>query len=100
MTKYQARKARLEEVYGITPKQWLRMFERQGGLCPICLKPIYKPKNKEGKRAAAVDHCHLTKRVRGLLDYRCNRYIIGRNSAERAKRVYEYLTSEFDGRNV
>ena len=98
MTKYQARKARLKEAYGITPVQWLKIWNLQGGKCPICLKPIWKPGNKEGKRAAAVDHDHLTGRVRGLLDYRCNRYIIGRNSADRAERVYRYLTSEFDGR--
>lgn len=84
--------------YGLTKTQWLRMYRLQEGKCPICQRPIYKPGNKEGKRAAAVDHDHRTGRVRGLLDYRCNRFIIGRNSAERAERVYRYLVSSFDGR--
>jgi len=86
--------------YDLTVKQWDKLFALQKGLCPICLKPIFKPGNKLGKRAAAVDHDHKTGRVRGLLDYRCNRFIIGRNSAERAERVYKYLVSEFDGRKL
>jgi hypothetical protein len=86
--------------YGLTAKQWDRMYKLQEGKCPICQRPIYRPGNKEGKRAAAVDHDHRTGRVRGLLDYRCNRYIIGRNSAERAERVYRYLVSTFDGREL
>lgn len=86
--------------YQITPAQWDKMFLRQKGCCPICLRPILRPGNPEGKRAAAVDHDHRTGRVRGLLDYRCNRFVIGRNNAERATRVAKYLTSKFDGRKL
>lgn len=98
MTKYQARKKRLNEAYGLSPQQWMKIYHHQKGLCPICLKPIFRPGNKLGKRAAAVDHDHKTGRVRGLLDYRCNRFRVGRNTAEAAKRMYDYLTSTFDGR--
>jgi len=84
--------------YGLTVKQWDAIYRLQSGVCAICLKPVMRPGNKHGKRAASVDHDHKTGRVRGLLCYRCNRFIIGRNHADRAKRVYEYLTSEFDGR--
>ena len=85
--------------YNLTVKQWDLMYKHQRGLCPICLRPIYKPGNKLGKRAAAVDHDHgPSKRVRGLLCYRDNRFTIGRNTADRAKRVYDYLISTFDGR--
>jgi hypothetical protein len=86
--------------YNLTPEQWDRMYRLQKGKCPICQRPIFRPGNKLGKRAAAVDHDHLTGRIRGLLDYRCNRFVIGRNDSEKAKRVYEYLTSTFDGRDL
>jgi hypothetical protein len=86
--------------YGISSQQWDKMYVNQKGLCPICQKPIFRPGNKLGKRAAAVDHDHKSGRVRGLLDYRCNRFIIGRNSADRAERVYRYLVSDFDGRKL
>lgn len=86
--------------YGLTVAQWDAMFERQQGKCPICLKPILRPGNKEGKRAASVDHDHSTGRIRGLLHWRCNRYAVGRTNVERARRVFEYLNSEFDGRDL
>jgi hypothetical protein len=86
--------------YSLTPAQWDAIYDLQKGLCPICLRPLHRPGNKQGKRAASVDHDHRTGRVRGLLDYRCNRFIIGRNTSERAERVYRYLVSEFDGRTL
>lgn len=96
-----ARDKRLLKTYGITPEQWLKIFQRQKGKCPICLKPILKPDNDEGKRAASVDHDHVTGRVRGLLCYRCNRFIIGRNrTTDKLHRVIKYLESDFDGREL
>lgn len=86
--------------YGLTVAQWLEIYKLQNKKCPICQKALHKPGNMEGRRAASVDHDHTTGRVRGLLCYRCNRFVIGRNNAERAKRVYEYLTSKFDGRDL
>ena len=91
----------LSRKYGITVTQWAKMFERQAGQCPICLRPIYARGNTLGKRAAAVDHDHgASKRVRGLLCFRCNRYKVGTNTAETARRVLVYLTSTFDGRTI
>jgi len=90
----------LNKNYNITPTQWNKMFKRQGGLCPICLKPIYKPKNKERKVVAHVDHDHKTKRVRGLLCWLCNRRRVGNNTVDHVRRMLEYLESNFDGRNI
>ena len=95
-----ARNARLRKVYGITAAQWNRLFELQKGLCPICLKPILKPGNKQGKLAAAVDHDHKSKRVRGLLHFRCNKFYVGRMTAAISRRVTNYLESDLDGRNL
>ena len=86
--------------YGITRAQWLKLFELQHGRCPICEKPIHKPRNVEGKRAAAVDHDHKTKAVRGLLHFRCNKYLVGRHTVATAERVYKYLTSGIDARTL
>ncbi len=95
-----SREKSLQKKYGITSEQWEKMYELQKGKCPVCTKPIYKPQNKYGKRAAPVDHDHKTGRVRGLTCYRCNRFRIGRNTAESAKRLYDYLVSDFDGRDL
>jgi hypothetical protein len=100
MADNKARARSLKKKYGITVDQWDRMFQRQNGKCPVCTKPIYQPNNKFGKRAAPVDHDHKTGRVRGLTCLRCNRFKIGRNTTESAKRLYDYLVSDFDGRLI
>jgi hypothetical protein len=91
----------LKEKYGITQAQWDRIFDRQHGKCPICLQKLRKPGNKEGKPASAVDHDHKTGRVRGIVDYYCNRRVIGRHrETAKLKRLVDYLESDFDGRDI
>ena len=95
-----SRDQRLRKVYGISAAQWDRMFKRQEGQCPICLKPLWKPWNASGKVAANVDHDHKTGRVRGLLCWLCNRKRVGNMTAQLSRRVTEYLESDFDGREI
>lgn len=63
----------LRRNYGITSEDYKRMFALQGGLCAIC----YKPSTTLGRHGKienlAVDHCHATGKVRGLLCSKCNR---------------------------
>lgn len=51
--------------YGITTDDYARMFEGQDGACAICKRP---PTDKR----LAIDHCHTTGKVRGLLCGPCN----------------------------
>lgn len=95
-----SRERRLRVEYGITEAQWQMMYELQGGKCPICGTTLHLPNNKEGKRAAAVDHDHKTGRIRGLVCHVCNRSRIGKNTAESAKRLTDFLSSDFDGRDL
>jgi hypothetical protein len=45
-------------------------------VCAICFQPETVVDPKTGKvRRLAVDHCHVSKRVRALLCYRCNTLI-------------------------
>jgi hypothetical protein len=53
--------------FGITLKDYEDMLFKQNGVCAICLKEC-----KTGQRLA-VDHCHTTGKVRGLLCMECNR---------------------------
>lgn len=94
-----ARNQRLRK-FGITEKQWDKMFILQSGRCPCCRKRIHRPGNALGKRAAAVDHDHVTKRVRGLVCISCNRFKIAKNTLESAKALVTYLGSDFDGRLI
>lgn len=95
-----SREYSLRKKYGITVEQWEKMYDIQQGKCPICGKPILKIGNSEGKRAAAVDHDHRTKRVRGLVHYRCNRFKIAGNTATNVRKLLQYLESDFDARNL
>lgn len=93
-------KYKLKSEYGITPEQYDKMFFMQKGKCPICLAQIYKS-GATHRRASPVDHDHgPSKRVRGLACFGCNRYRIGRNTVETAKRLVKYLESTFDGREL
>lgn len=87
------RRSKLLAKYGITPAQYDKMFALQDGKCVGCGRP---PKT----RRLAVEHDHKTKRVRGLACHNCNRHLIGKNTAETARWLVAYLSSEFDGRTL
>ena len=57
----------LKKNYGISLVEYNEMFVKQSGKCFIC--GIHQ---SELKRALFVDHCHKTKKVRGLLCHKCN----------------------------
>ena len=56
----------LIKKFGINADQYEAIAKEQNYLCAICEKA--EPCN----RALAVDHCHSTKKVRGLLCDNCN----------------------------
>ena len=59
--------AKLKRAYGISYDTYLNMRDEQDGKCAICGK--YE---EASKRQFAVDHCHDTGKVRGLLCSNCN----------------------------
>ena len=63
----------LKQQFGITEDQYNEMSLKQNHLCAICFKPetSYDPTWKKVKKLA-VDHCHETGKIRGLLCGRCN----------------------------
>lgn len=76
----------LKRSFGMTPEQYLELFEAQGQACYICRR---HPRNQR----LAVDHDHTTGVVRGLLCKKCNRDILGHvgDSPEVLRRAAEYL---------
>jgi hypothetical protein len=53
--------------YGITRDQYNEMLAKQDNLCAICGKHA-----SDSHKGLHVDHCHETKKVRGLLCSACN----------------------------
>lgn len=74
--------------YGITKQQYDDMLAAQGGCCAICGRD-----NPGGKaKVWAVDHCHNSNRVRGLLCGPCNRGLGQfRDDVERLRAAVRYL---------
>lgn len=60
------RKRELIRLYG-PEADYDKMFADQNGVCKLCGKPP-----KVGGKSLHVDHCHKTRRVRGLLCGPCN----------------------------
>jgi len=78
--------SRLKSQYGLSLAEYQELLESQGGVCKICKQPC-----NSGKRLA-VDHCHLTGKIRGLLCTCCNTGIGKfRDSPELLLAAVEYL---------
>ena len=54
-----------------SPEKFDELLNKQGAVCAICKFPETKVKNGNVV-ALAIDHCHITGKVRGLLCNRCN----------------------------
>ena len=63
------RRSKFKRQYGITVEDYDRMLEAQEGGCAVC--GVKEPGGRT--KYFAVDHCHGTGRVRGLLCTKCNR---------------------------
>jgi hypothetical protein len=81
--------AGLKSRFGISVWDWLTMMLEQDHRCKICGTPI-----SVGRDFHAVDHCHATKKVRGLLCMPCNTGL-GRfkDDPELLLKAVEYLRS-------
>lgn len=83
-----SRKNNLKHRYGITEDDYHKMVEDQQCKCKICgskpIKPLY------------VDHCHETKKVRGLLCHQCNVALGHMNDdPQRLEKAISYLNESF-----
>lgn len=65
--KSQSKRSALKRNYGLTLEQRDELFAEQGSCCAICKST--EPGSTKGWH---IDHCHSTKRVRGILCNHCN----------------------------
>lgn len=88
--KTRVRSNRLRYEYGIDLAKYKSMLEKQEGKCAGCLRH-----QSEFKIALAVDHCHRTGKVRGLLCSACNKGIgLLKDDPKLLLRLAEYLKNE------
>lgn len=68
-----SRNCHLRDTYGITLEEYNAKLMAQGMMCAICGKKAPSLDSSEwGKYSYPVDHCHETKKVRGILCPQCN----------------------------
>lgn len=70
----------LQKQYGMSIDAYMEMYANQGGCCAICGVQKNAYTESDGKRSGrhetlAVDHCHTTGNIRGLLCASCNKGI-------------------------
>ena len=67
----------LKKKYGISLADFNKMYREQDEKCLICTKQMELPTATQGQGLdiVAVDHCHITGLVRGLLCNACNKGI-------------------------
>lgn len=66
-------KERTWRAFGLTAQGYVNMLEAQKGRCLICEKVETVTNGPSGKlRDMAIDHCHTTGKIRGLLCSACN----------------------------
>ena len=70
---------------GCTPQQYVDLWIAQAGLCAICLE------ENDSDRKLAVDHDHVTGKIRGLLCNRCNTALGAFDHDDLLQTVGEYL---------
>jgi hypothetical protein len=86
------RPARLRRIFGLSLDDYERMLAEQGGVCALCGSP---PGNDLRTRHLAVDHCHETGRIRGLLCGGCNRALgFFKDDPELLDRAAAYLRAD------
>lgn len=81
--------------YGIELEDYDRLLEQQAGVCAICGSP---PLPGRPYKALAVDHCHETGSIRGLLCDLCNRGLgMFKDSPDLLESALAYLRLQAEG---
>jgi len=85
------KRSNLMKDFGINADQYDSMLKEQKYVCAICKKPDICD------RDLAVDHCHTTKKVRGLLCTNCN-MALGKfqDDLQNLLNAVEYLKREYN----
>lgn len=78
--------------YGIDIEDYDELLGKQDGKCAICYSSDF---GRANAKYFVVDHCHKTKKVRGLLCHKCNVVIgISGDNTNILKQAIDYLVED------
>lgn len=81
----------LKKTYGMSLEEYETLHAKQNGKCAVCGKPEISTINGN-TLSLAVDHCHKTQDIRGLLCLKCNRGLgLFKDSADLLRKAAKYL---------
>jgi len=83
------RRRNLKRLYGLSLQDYEQLLKEQNFKCALCDK-THEQEKVVGKNLA-VDHCHKTGQVRGLLCNDCNRNLIRHRPLEVFRKAVIYL---------
>jgi hypothetical protein len=83
----------MKSIFNLTIEDYNILFENQSGCCAICNRH-----QTEFKKRLAIDHCHNTNIIRGLLCSSCNTALgLLKDNVNALQNAIEYLNTK--GRN-
>ena len=78
----------IKRIYGLSKEQFFEMMKNQNDCCAIC----FVHKEEQFYKTLAIDHCHKTGRVRGLLCSNCNTALgLFKDNKDSLQRAIQYL---------
>lgn len=83
-----------QKKYNLTPEEFEAFWITGQGKCWICKNKLEKPRATRGQLpdVVAIDHDHITGKVRGLLCNKCNKGLgFFNDDIELLKKAIEYL---------
>lgn len=84
--------SRLKRAFNITVDQFNQLLAAQNGVCAICGAEETVRRRSGDKIRLAVDHCHVTGKVRALLCSNCNKGLGSfKDSPELLRKGADYL---------
>lgn len=87
---------KLQKRYGITLENYNSLLAKQNNCCAICSISIDDHQSLKGSnKHFAVDHCHKSGRIRGLLCYKCNMGLgYFDDDPQKISQAHSYLTMQ------
>jgi len=86
----------LKKRFGISLEEYQEMLEKQNYVCATCNRPERSIDHRTKQvRSLAVDHCHTTGKIRGLLCSDCNTALgLLKDNTETMKNMISYLNAQ------